>query len=83
MSEMAKNLLHRITEATDSLQAAAQDGDDYLTDIRVSELQELQRLAQDHGIPVPGIEDTIAAHTGELPIVQPQRRNTAVSEHDA
>lgn len=83
MSEMAKNLLHRVTEATDSLHAAAEAGDDYLTDIRVTELEELKRLAHDHGIPVPGIDDTIAAHTGQLPVVQPQHDATPTTDRDA
>lgn len=69
MSEMARNLRERVLEATSSLNDAAETGDDYLAEVRVGELEELQRLASEHDIDVPGLADTIEAHTGAIPVV--------------
>lgn len=71
MNEMARSLKDRVVEATTSLNSATQEGDDYLAEVRVGELEELLRLADEHEIEVPGLSATVEAHTGTIPVVRP------------
>lgn len=71
MNEMQKNLEQRVLDAVTSLKDADAEGDDYLAEVRVGELEELHRLAVTHNIELPGLADTIQAHTGAIPVVSP------------
>lgn len=62
MSEFASEITDRVTAARTSLADAEARGDDYMADVRVGELESLARVASDHGLEVPGLEETLAAH---------------------
>ncbi|MFP5347540.1 MAG: hypothetical protein ACLGIA_10990 [Actinomycetes bacterium] len=71
MSEFVSEITERVAQASTSLRDAHDAGDDYLADVRVGELEELARVAESHDIQVPGLRETIAAHTGPIDIVLP------------
>jgi len=48
MSEFQQEIQIRLDTATRSLEEAQRDGDDYLAQIRLGEIESLQRLAQEH-----------------------------------
>jgi hypothetical protein len=52
----------RILEARTALDEALVDGDDYLADIRLGELESLARVAAEHGVQVEGVAETLARH---------------------
>ncbi len=62
MSEFATELAGRAQEAVASLREAAADGDDYLVEVRVGELQSLARLAEDNGVELPAATEELARH---------------------
>ncbi len=66
MSEFANEITERVAQASSSLREAAESGDDFLADVRVGELEELARVAADHDVEVPGLQETLEAHTGSL-----------------
>jgi hypothetical protein len=49
MSEFQQEIQIRLDTATRSLEEAQRDGDDYLTQIRLGEIESLHRLADEHG----------------------------------
>ena len=71
MSEFASEIAERVTRASTSLEEARSSGDDYLLDVRLGELEELARVAADHDVELPGLQETIAAHTGPVDLVLP------------
>ncbi len=71
MSEFASEIAERVTQASTSLEEARSSGDDYLLDVRLGELEELARVAADHDVELPGLQETIAAHTGPVDLVLP------------
>lgn len=48
MSEFQHEIQIRLESATQSLHEAERDGDDYLAQIRLGEIESLTRLAQEH-----------------------------------
>ena len=76
MSEFASEVSERVEQARASLAEAEATGDDYLARVRVGELESLARLAADHGVEVPGLEEQVARHGDPdevvLPDVQPR-----------
>ncbi len=48
MSEFQQEIRNRLESATRSLHEAQRDGDDYLAQIRLGEIDSLTRLAQEH-----------------------------------
>jgi len=50
MSEFQQEIEARMESATASLAEARLEGDDYLTQIRLGELESLQRLAAEHQV---------------------------------
>jgi hypothetical protein len=71
MSEFASEIAERVAQASTSLEDARSEGDDYLVDVRIGELEELARVAADHDVEVPGLQETIAANTGPVDVVLP------------
>lgn len=71
MSEFASEITDRVVKASTSLEDARAAGDDYLVDVRVGELEELARLAEANDVEIPGLQDTLAAHTGPMDVVLP------------
>ena len=49
MSEFQQEIQIRLDTATRSLEEAQRDGDDYLAQIRLGEIESLHRLADEHG----------------------------------
>ncbi|GAA3079689.1 hypothetical protein OHU17_09930 [Streptomyces goshikiensis] len=52
MDAFTAGLLQRIRNTQSDLEQARQTGDDYLADVEQAELEDLQRLAAEHGVPV-------------------------------
>jgi hypothetical protein len=48
MSEFQQELQIRLESASQSLAEAERDGDDYLAQVRLGEIESLRRLAQEH-----------------------------------
>ena len=49
MSEFQQEIQIRLESASQSLEEAQRDGDDYLAQVRLGEIESLQRLANEHG----------------------------------
>ena len=50
MGELAMMIEQRIAEASESLRMARAEGDTFLVDAREAEIDDLRRIATDHGI---------------------------------
>lgn len=50
MGELSRMIKQRLSEAYESLRNARDDGDPYLTDTHQAEIDDLHRIADDHGI---------------------------------
>jgi hypothetical protein len=50
MREFQQEIQIRLDTATKSLEEAQRDGDDYLAQIRLGELESLNRLAEEHAV---------------------------------
>jgi len=48
MSEFQNEIIIRLESASQSLEQAQAEGDDYLAQVRLGEIESLQRLAQEH-----------------------------------
>lgn len=53
MGELRTVIHQRLHDAYESIRAARVDGDDFLIDARRAEIEDLQRIASDHGIEIP------------------------------
>lgn len=53
MDAFTAGILQRIRSTESDLRDALQSGDDYLADVEQAELEDLRRLAAEHGIRVP------------------------------
>jgi len=71
VSEFASELTDRVHAASTSLARAEAEGDDYLVEVRLGELESLARSAADHGLDVPGLSETLAAHAAPEEIELP------------
>lgn len=54
MGELAAMIEQRIAEASESLRTARAEGDAFLVDARESEIDDLRRIATEHGIDPDG-----------------------------
>ncbi len=61
MTEFHSEITRRATRAVQSLYSAEAAGDDYLVEMRQAELENLARLAADHGLRIPELQDYSAA----------------------
>lgn len=61
MTEFHHQITHRATRAVQSLRAAQESGDDYLVSVQEAELENLARLAAEHGLRIPDLEGYSAA----------------------
>ncbi|WNF30061.1 hypothetical protein RI138_26315 [Streptomyces sp. C11-1] len=52
MDAFTAGLLHRIKTTEYDLTRAREDGDDFLADVEQSELDDLHRLAAEHGVEI-------------------------------
>lgn len=61
MSELHTEISRRAARAVDSLRTAQESGDDYLASVREGELENLARIAAEHGLRIPELSDYHAA----------------------
>jgi len=61
MTEFHHEITHRAVRAVQSLHAAEESGDDYLVSVQQAELENLARLAAEHGLRVPELSGYSAA----------------------
>jgi len=61
MTEFHHEITHRAVRAVQSLRAAEESGDDYLVSVQQAELENLARLAAEHGLRVPELSGYSAA----------------------
>lgn len=61
MTEFHAEMRDRAATAVRSLKQAQDNGDDYLVGVREAELENLARLASDHGLRIPELQDYTAA----------------------
>jgi hypothetical protein len=59
MDAFTAGILQRIRKAEEDLHAAKESGDDFLAEVEQSELDDLHRLAAEHGIQVS--DDAVSA----------------------
>ncbi|CAM5607936.1 hypothetical protein SAVIM338S_05557 [Streptomyces avidinii] len=52
MDAFTAGLLQRIRSTQSDLRQARETGDDFLVEVEQAELEDLQRLAAEHGVPV-------------------------------
>jgi hypothetical protein len=52
MDAFTAGILQRIRSTESDLQRARESGDDFLADVELSELEDLHRLAAEHGVEV-------------------------------
>ncbi|MGW5847912.1 hypothetical protein ACWFQ8_08100 [Streptomyces sp. NPDC055254] len=52
MDAFTAGLLQRIRTTQSDLRQAREAGDDFLAEVELAELEDLQRLAAEHGVPV-------------------------------
>ncbi|MFB7031859.1 MULTISPECIES: hypothetical protein [unclassified Streptomyces] len=55
MDAFTAGLLHRIRTTQTDLTRARETGDDYLVDVEQAELEDLHRLAAEHGVEVAAL----------------------------
>ncbi|MEV4217933.1 hypothetical protein [Nonomuraea sp. NPDC049725] len=53
MGEFTTTIESRLNQAYQGLRDARSSGDDYLADTLTAEIEDLRRLADDHGVPLP------------------------------
>ena len=61
MTEFHTEITRRAARAVQSLRSAQEAGDDYLASVRESELENLARLASEHGLRIPELSGYTAA----------------------
>jgi hypothetical protein len=61
VTEFHAEMRDRAETAVKSLKQAEANGDDYLVEVRQAELENLARLADDHGLRIPELKDYTAA----------------------
>jgi hypothetical protein len=76
VSEFRSEISSRIDQVKGDLARGAADGDDYLVEVSLGELESLARIAAEHDLPVDGLDETLAPYGlrtpgAGLPIVQP------------
>ncbi|WP_267243725.1 hypothetical protein [Streptomyces sp. PR69] len=55
MDAFTAGLLQRIEAAESDLTKAREDGDEFLVDVELAELEDLRRLAAEHGVEVGAV----------------------------
>jgi len=63
MSEFASEVSERVQETRQSLAEAQATGDDYLVGVHAGALESLARLAAEHDLEVPGLDEDVARLT--------------------
>ena len=76
MSEFRSEISSRIDRVKGNLAKGAADGDDYLVEVSLGELESLARIAVEHDVPVDGVEEVLAPYglrtpAAGLPLIAP------------
>ena len=76
MSEFRSEISNRIDRVRGDLARGAADGDDYLVEVSLGELESLARLAVEHDVRVDGLDEALASYglttpSAGLPLVLP------------
>ena len=76
MSEFRSEINSRIDRAKGDLARGAADGDDYLVEVSLGELESLARIAVEHDLPVDGVDEALAPYglrtpPAGLPLIAP------------
>ena len=76
MSEFRSEINNRIDRVRGDLARGAADGDDYLVEVSLGELESLARLAVEHDVRVDGLDEALASYglgtpSAGLPLVLP------------
>ena len=61
MDAFTAGILQRIRSTQSDLHAARESGDDFLADVEQAELEDLRRIAADHGVDVDRVSREISA----------------------
>ena len=62
MSEFHSEISNRIDRVRGDLARGAADGDDYLVEVSLGELESLARLAVEHDVRVDGLDEALASY---------------------
>ena len=62
MSEFRSEINSRIDRVKGDLARGVADGDDYLVEVSLGELESLARIAVEHDIPLEGVDEALAPY---------------------
>jgi hypothetical protein len=62
VNEFRSEISSRIDRLKGELARGAADGDDYLVEVSLGELESLARLAVEHDVPVDGVDEALAPY---------------------
>lgn len=62
MNEFRSEISSRIDQLKGELARGAADGDDYLVEVSLGELESLARIAVDHDVQVDGVDEALAPY---------------------
>ena len=62
MSEFHSEISSRIDRVKGDLARGAADGDDYLVEVSLGELESLARIAVEHDVPLDGVDEALATY---------------------
>ncbi len=68
MSEFSSEISSRIDRVKGDLARGAADGDDYLVEVSLGELESLARIAVEHDVPVDGVDEALAPYGLRSPV---------------
>ena len=76
MSEFRSEINSRIDRVKDDLARGVADGDDYLVEVSLGELESLARIAVEHDVPLEGVDEALAPYglrtpPAGLPLIAP------------
>lgn len=62
VDEFRNEISSRIDRLKGDVSRGRADGDDYLVEVSLGELESLARIAADHGLPVDGVDEALAPY---------------------
>ena len=76
MSEFRSEINSRIDRVKGDLAQGVAEGDDYLVEVSLGELESLARIAVEHDVPVDGVDEALAPYglrtpAAGLPLIAP------------
>lgn len=75
MSEFEHGLHERIDQTRAQLAVARDEGDDYLVDVLLGDLESLVELAGDNDVATGEMKQILAAETGTIPVIEDPKEN--------